>query len=104
MVGEATYDDHEGSRVAVAAQFEKTGCRRLLVDASASTTQMSVVDDYDFTAQLSDFSRYQATIAMVGNPQEQEQNQFVENVARNRGLNLRLFDNRDDAVHWLRGE
>ena len=42
-----------------------------------------------------------ARLAMIGLPETILQDRFVENVAVNRGVNLRLFTGMDEAVAWL---
>ena len=40
--------------------------------------------------------------ALLARPDQMDDVKFMETVARNRGMNIWAFDNKEDALAWLR--
>lgn len=81
------------------------GIRCFLVDVTRARNIDSVVDQYDFaytdmqrTPEIDRGARV-ATLVAPGD----DSHDFVETVAKNSGLNMKLFTDRDEALAWLRG-
>ena len=76
-------------------------CRRLLVDATGISRLQSVFEDYEFTKQHRTELPQGTRHAVLIRPEHQEHMRFVEDVAQNRSINLRVFTDRDQAIDWL---
>jgi len=76
--------------------------RAMLVDLREMTGgRMSDMDRYD-TGVLAARHSVGVPIAMVASETLVDPRRFGELVARNRGLNVRVFTNMDEATAWLR--
>jgi len=76
--------------------------RAMLVDLREMTgARMSDMDRYD-TGVLAARHAVAAPIALVASETLVDPRRFGELVARNRGLNVRVFTNMDEATAWLR--
>ena len=76
--------------------------RALLIDIRELTdARMSDVDRYDLGV-LAARDSIGVPIALVGPESMVDARRFGESVARNRGLNLRVFTDLDEAMAWLR--
>ena len=101
FVGEVTTEDLQKCRAEASDLLTANDCTRLLVDATREAPRRDVLGDYDFTsqhrAQLPPGTRH----AVLIRASESEYVRFVENVARNRGVDLELFVSLDEALSWL---
>ncbi len=88
----------------VARMLEENNCRRLLNDMSATTIDLSVVELYT-SPQVMDESRvlHNTKRALVVPPSFDE-GEFLENATRNRGHDLRVLKNIEEAKKWLLSE
>jgi hypothetical protein len=94
------------ARARAADMMVKTGLSRLLVDRrAADMTTLSVVDTYEFnTTHQSVFPFLgQLRIAVIIVRGQAEKALFAETVARNQGINLRVFEDATEARQWLAG-
>ncbi len=103
LSGSVTLEDLEGGRDRAVALLDKHRCRRLLVDATREQRKQPVLDDYSFTSQLGEQFPPGTVHAVVVRANEKEYMRFVENVAVNRGVDMQLFLDRDQALKWLVG-
>ncbi len=101
LTGEITIFDLEGIRDDSSRAMQDHGLTRLLLDASRSTPTQSVADDFDFTSELKAHFPRNVRHAIIHRPEAAAHMKFVEDVARNRGLNLRVFFDRAAALDWL---
>ena len=99
--GEVTREEHETGRRHAIQKLTEHGWRRLLVDARRIAAQMSVVDDFEFTVDNVAIHPPLVNIAVVHRSDEAERFRFIEDVAVNRGLNLKVFTDSDEAIDWL---
>ncbi len=77
-------------------------CQYLLIDLRSATIVMSETEQFSFGEKISQTADYlNRPTAFVLNPQ-QSGNDFVENVALNRGYNFQTFVDYEQAVNWLR--
>ncbi len=81
------------------------GCRRFLIDLRAQGPAASPVDMVEAAALLAALPP--GTIerqALLLPPRERGASdvEFFETACRNRGLNVRVFSDRDEALEWLR--
>ncbi|HEV8398412.1 MAG TPA: hypothetical protein VGQ18_01115 [Gemmatimonadales bacterium] len=85
-----------------AAQTSVPPARAMLLDLREVTgARMSDMDRYDLGV-LAARDSVGAPIAMVGPETLVDPRRFGEVVARNRGLNVRVFTDMDEATAWLR--
>ena len=101
MSGSMTRDDYERSSVQLSSVLEENGRKRLLVDTRQRTSELSTTGDYDFTKQLPSRFPPGTRLAILFAPDKVQNLNFVQTVARNRGLSLMLFDDDVEAVGWL---
>ena len=104
LSGEVSTDDLVACRSEAITLLLANECTRLLVDATTEAPRRDILDDYQFTSEhASQFPRgtRHAVLVQAG---ERDYMEFVENVARNRGVEMRLFIDRDQALEWLLGD
>lgn len=99
--GEVLRAELEESRQAVYRQLDANGCLRLLVDGSKADSKVGIFDDYEFTSEHRSELPAGIRLALIIRPEDSDHFEFVENVARNRGVNMIVFDSRESAVDWL---
>ena len=84
----------------------RLGIKRYLVDATECFNTDSMVDNYDFAYKDMPFdpgiARF-ARVAVLVAPEDNSHN-FVETVARNAGIDVTLFRDRDEAIRQLVNE
>ena len=102
LTGAITEDEIKAARSDMNSELIDHSCERLLVDATGLTTMLPVLTDFEFTADHKTELPPRTWHAVVIRPDQQEHMQFVENVAQNRAINLRLFTDRNEAANWLR--
>ena len=82
---------------------KELGINRYLSDLTESTNVDSVVNDYEFAyADMQTepaIDRY-ARVAMLVRPDDHSHD-FIEVLAKNSGLNVRLFRDREQAIEYL---
>ena len=101
LTGKVTRTEHESSTNEANLMLTANNCKRLLVDAAAADHKMSVGENFKFASALR--SRHQAgiRIAVLVQPDDLEHLRLVENVAKNRGVNLTVFADKVKAFEWL---
>ncbi|NTV47943.1 MAG: hypothetical protein HGB11_15805 [Chlorobiales bacterium] len=83
---------------------QKHGVTRLLADCTHLKPGRSVLNTYEFATQLESIPGiYQLKEAMILPIMQEaaEEIRFFETAARNRGLNVRVFSSREEAIKWL---
>lgn len=89
----------------IAAECEKRGTKKLFVEERLQQQIPSIADTYQAAAERHEMGLAGIKIAFYDAFAEQlDQNQFGELVARNRGINVKVFDDPDTALAWLRNE
>jgi hypothetical protein len=86
-----------------------TGVGNILLDISRlEKLDLSTLRLYDRARYLLDLRRETDAIStrvailhQTGDEQSGDNYRFFENAARTRGLPYRLFDDREEAIHWL---
>ena len=101
LTGDVSERDLKSARGEMNSELLAHGCKRLLVDATGISRMQSVVSDFEFTAQHRTELPPGTRHAVVIKPEQEEHMRFVENVAQNRSVNLRLFTDKNEAVGWL---
>jgi hypothetical protein len=88
----------------VANMFEETNCRRLLNDMSATTIDMSVTKLFNSPQIMDESGIMRDTKRALVVPPSFDESDFLENVTRNRGHNLMVFKDVEEAKKWLLSE
>ena len=101
MTGVLTKEDHLNARAESGGVLQGRGWNRLLVDVTQGDPKMSVVDDFEFTGDHTQRLPVGIRIAVVHRAGEEEHFRFIENVARNRGVDMRMFTAGEAATEWL---
>jgi len=74
--------------------------RRVLVDRVGIESQLRTMEDFNFGVKLANTKELWGTlIAIVRKPEDE----FVDVVAQNRGIMIKGFTDRSEALHWLLG-
>ena len=80
----------------------RRNCWKVLVAENLQGDPLSMTDIYQVIAQGSEFIKQPMVVAFVDeNPRSARNLEFAENVAFNRGLNLRVFDDLQKAEAWI---
>ena len=102
--GEVSEQDLARSREQVSDIMREQGIMKVLVDAREETSLPSTFPLFLFGSSFaqSDILR-SMTLAAVVSEMTKKHLAFIETVARNRGVEIRIFDSMDAALAWLTG-
>jgi hypothetical protein len=73
---------------------------KVMVDATRQKSLPSVMALYYFAVELSTRARGMRHAIVVAG-ESPEDLRFIENAARNRGVNMQIFSSQEDALSWL---
>ena len=102
--GEMTPGDGDASIAATGELVAEHGTRRFFADCGSMTTSVSLFEVMAFVERLSALGAQSIEKEAVLLPRDgvaAEQITFFETACRNRGLNVRLFRERAEALAWL---
>jgi hypothetical protein len=85
----------------LAEKCKSTNKNKLLLDFTDVPADISIVDGYDLGKRTLVFAQYKCKVAAVCKPERHDSQCFLETVAQNRGVELRVFTNAEDAEEWL---
>jgi len=85
----------------VARMLQETNCRRLLNDMRAAVIDVSVVNLYSSPQIMDESGIMRDTRRALLLPAHFKDARFLEDVTRNRGHNLMVFTDADEAKEWL---
>jgi hypothetical protein len=85
----------------IAERCKRANKNKLLLDFLEAHGEISLVDRYFLGGEAQIFKRYNLQVATANRPEHLDEKKFVEIVARNRGVNFRVFTNVEDALEWL---
>ncbi len=103
MTGNLTKKDFENSREEIANLLADHNLSWLLVDGAQGAKEISLSEDFQFIKDLKLHFPVDVRIALVVSSDEFQNNRFVEDVSQNRGINLKAFMDKSQAVDWLVG-
>jgi uncharacterized protein (UPF0264 family) len=87
------------------AACKEHGYRRLLVDVQRMTGRLLTMEVYDLAKK--DFPRIRQNlgvrVVIIDLDDNRDRFQFLEDVAVNEGIDLRVFSNAKQALEWLLG-
>ena len=101
LTGEVTRNDLENARDKANRALTACGWNRLLVDVTQGNRKLSVAEDFEFTTEHQSSFPMGIRMALVVRPDELGYFRFTENVAQNRGVNMKLFLDKIQALNWL---
>jgi hypothetical protein len=87
---------------AIAANLDRHPCQRTLVEVVAQDSNVSLTDSYVIWDYAREKSLCRTKLAYVVTAREVKPHPaFTESCATRRGIPLRIFTNRKDAIEWL---
>jgi hypothetical protein len=107
--GEFLLPEAEKSFLQILEALEQRNVQKVVVDGRALTGQLSPSERYAYgefvakqiNAQRSRIAGHDPQFAYVLTPPLLDPERLGENVAVNRGMRVKAFDNLDDALDWL---
>jgi hypothetical protein len=99
--GVLTRTDHEEFRAKARSALAETGWAKVLIDTTGADPEMSLTDDFKFTSGHQSQLPPNLRTAIVHRADETARYRFIENVAINRGVNIRTFTDKTEALAWL---
>ncbi|MCU0639600.1 MAG: hypothetical protein MUF59_07005 [Candidatus Krumholzibacteria bacterium] len=99
--GEFTISELDNSKIDANEILSRNGWRRVLVDVTTAHAYPATVDYFDFASGLTEDAPGNIRLALIVREERKEIGRFFENVAVNRGLDVRCFTGREDAMSWL---
>jgi hypothetical protein len=81
---------------------ERANKNKLLFDFTGAPTKLYLAERYFLGEHSQDFMLYNVfKVAAVCKPEQLDPKRFGEVVARNRGVNVRVFTDEESALAWL---
>ena len=99
--GELDIEQARRSRNELRDVLEAHNCNRVLIDETQADKKLSVIDEHQFTAEYGSELPRRVRIAVVVHCEKMSEARFVENVAFNRAIQLKIFPSREEALDWL---
>lgn len=100
--GDMTLKDRDDSRHRVMQFCQENSIHKVILDTRQEINKTRTMQMFDFSATIPEHMRG-LRIAVIRQSDDGEI-KFGENVARNRGANLRTFLTLEDAQSWLESE
>lgn len=90
--------------IATIQLLKKYGLRKVITDNSLKTSFLKTFDEYELTKFYEEekFYRHISSAAVVFSPDNIDQMKFWQTASRNRGLNVKIFSNIEDAELWIK--
>jgi hypothetical protein len=101
FIGAGTTEEVARQFELLAEKCECTNKNKLLLDFTEVPADISLVDRYDLGKRTLVFTQFKCKVAAVCKPGQCDSHCFLETVAQNRWVDLRVFTNVEDAVEWL---
>lgn len=97
--GKLTHEDSISSIAAIEKLMNETGVMKVLSDTRKQVSAPSTTGIFEFGARLPRSVKI-AVIVSEEQPTAEDVS-FLENVALNRGVNIKTFSSSEDALGWL---
>jgi hypothetical protein len=109
FIGEGTEQDLDQNKQVhhmIVQTCEERDCTKVLIDDTRVKYTASIVSLYELAKYYNQIHipNKIRKVALVANPDYKESNDFYETTTRNRGVNLRVFHQREEAEAWLAEE
>ena len=85
----------------IAEAMAETGCHKVLVDFTTAEGPVSLMERLEMAEVLAATTPRTMKLAAVVTRQQLDPQRFGETIARNKGVNMRVFLDRDRALRWL---
>jgi hypothetical protein len=99
--GASTTEEAEQQFKLLAEKCKCTNKNKLLLDFTGIPADISLADRYAFGKLTLFFAQYKCKVAAVCKSEQHGSTCFIETVAQNRWVDLRVFTNVEDALEWL---
>ena len=99
--GRAAADEVKSAGVEAIRRVIAEGFSRVLVDVTDLTEKRSFLDQYTTTDANAKLGPPRPRCALVGRSDQESEIGFVETVGRSRGMPIRAFTERAEAIAWL---
>lgn len=101
--GEVRIEDLRRSMETVIKLHRERGLTKVYIDASKLTSMPSTLPVFEFGSEMAELFRT-SKFAVVRSKQTRDVTRFLENVVRNRGAHMEMFDSEGAALAWLTNE
>jgi hypothetical protein len=103
ITGQRTKDTIKSVTKEIYEAFKTFKGKKILVDVSKFEEHINIIDIFSLlTSDLPNIIKGKIDkVAIIEPGGNEDDKQFFENVARNRGHNLKIFDTEEDALEWL---
>jgi len=81
--------------------LKKNNCKKCLVDHSAATVSMSTTVSYSRPNEFKNLGFNNTSSGAIVFKELTQECYFYEDVCQNRGWNVKVFDNYNEAMDWL---
>ena len=85
----------------LAKQCNHTNKNKLLIDCTEVPAGIPLIDIYHLGERSLVFVQFKCKVAVFCKPEHYDSKSFLETTARNRGVDLCVFTNIEDAEEWL---
>ena len=102
MVGEFDAQTLSASTMAMVEEMQRSSCTRVLLDHRQATPKLSVVEQYRRPEIAASLGVPRLSRIAIVYKESQEAYAFIETVAVNRGLIVKVFQVPEEALEWLR--
>jgi hypothetical protein len=99
--GESTVDELEEARHKVLELGAEQRISRVLVDVCGVINTLSASDHFFVTQAHAKLGSRKPRTAIIGRPDQRDDVKFIETVAVNRGMAMKAFSTKEDALKWL---
>jgi hypothetical protein len=101
FIGAGATEEVERQFELLAKKCKSSKKNKLLLDFTEVPAEISLVDRYELGKRTLVFAQYKCKVAAVCRPELHDSQRFLETVAQNRWVELRVFKNVEDALEWL---
>ena len=101
--GFQSYEDNLALASACMEECKKIGVKLLFVDITGLTGQPGPMADYQLVKLIDEWAsnKHVSKAALYESASELDAGKFFETVAVNRGINIKVFDDKTEALGWL---
>ncbi|HEX5080523.1 MAG TPA: hypothetical protein VFY40_00655, partial [Blastocatellia bacterium] len=101
FTGACAKEEVEQHFKSLARKCKSSKKNKLLLDFTEVPLDISLVDIYELGRMTLVFAQYACKVSAVCKPERHDSQRFLETVAQNRWVELRVFTNVGDAIEWL---
>ena len=101
FIGTGAPEEIERQFKSLAEKCKSSKKNKVLLDFTEVPSHISLVDSYELGKRTLVFAQYKCKVSAVCKPERHDTQYFLETVAKNRWVELRVFTNVEDAIEWL---